>query len=197
MWYYSNPQRCNRLTERDGDKAISEKAMFSRNQKQHKKDFTCNYCRKSGHVKRNCFKFKNDKVKEENRKPVEARQANEEQCSAVCFKASIGSKKVWCVDSGSSSHVTNDRGFFRKFDDSVRVKVWLANGASTTSVGIGEGILECYDDGGNLNNIPVKEVLYVPDLDGGLLSVRKLTQKGLKVVFHETQCNIIVENSIK
>lgn len=183
----------NRLKDRKGENTGSEKAMYSHARKSYKKS-VCNYCKKPGHFQKDCFKLKRDhKEKETKQKGVEARQAKE-QCFTTCVRAMSGSRNSWCVDSGSSNHMTNDRHFCSKLDVSVRVKIWLANGSTITSAGIGEGFLKCYDGDGNINTIPVKDVLFAPDLDGGLLSVRKLAERGWKVVFDDARCNIISAN---
>lgn len=79
--------------------------------------------------------------------------------------------------------MSNEKAFFRELDDKVKIDVVLADGSVTRSAGIGEGVVKCIDSDGRVRDITFKEVLYLPELDRSLLSVRKLTQKGLKVEF--------------
>lgn len=56
------------------------------------------------------------------------------------------------------------------------------------STGVGEGLLKCVDEEGRTKEVAVKGVLYVPELNCGVLSVRKLTKKGLKVAVPGYEC---------
>lgn len=164
-----------------------------------RKEKVCYHCRKPGHFRRDCRQLKQQEQQEKksDRPPrggkkggPKAKQAAEADVT-ICFMAGDKrSKDGWFVDSGCSTHMTNKKAFFTELNENVKIRVVLADGSTTTSAGVGEGVVKCVDDKGVVSEIVFKDVLYVPDLDSALLSVRKLTQKGLKVKFGESRCTI-------
>lgn len=179
-----------------------EKAMRIQGKKQHseQREKGCFYCGKPGHFRRNCQLLQQRRESDgeasgsaggRKQDGTKAKKAAEVD-NPMCFVAGgIRRKGCWYVDSGCSCHMTNDKTFFNKIDETVKVEVVLADGSTTKSVGIGEGYATCLDAGGKAHEVLFKEVLYVPSLDSGLLSVRKLTQKGLTVRFEASKCEII------
>lgn len=184
-----------RRVDRSG--GSSEKAM--KLQGEPWKERVCYHCRKPGHFKRDCPQFQqqmgNGGEQNSGKKTgTKAKQATEKE-SPICF--TIGSnrhKSCWYVDSGCSSHMANDPKFFSVLDKSASVDVVLADGSITVAAGIGEGVVMCVGGDGVAREIVVTDVLYIPKLDSNLISVRKLTQKGLKVHFTESKCEIESES---
>lgn len=163
-----------------------------------RKEKVCYHCRKPGHFRRDCRQLKqlmhqekkSDHPQKAGKKGgPKAKQAAESDVT-ICFMAGEQSNSGWLVDSGCSTHMTNKRAFFSKLNEDVKIKVVLADGSTTTSAGVGEGTVNCIDDKGGVLEVLFEDVLYVPNLDSALLSVRKLTQKGLKVKFGESRCTI-------
>lgn len=109
---------------------------------------------------------------------------------AVCFVAGGVIPDAWTVDSGCICHMTNDRKFFNDFNRDVVVEVTLADGTVTKSAGSGSGVLFGVDGGGNRVAIRLENVLFVPSLESGLISVRKLALKGFAVTFEVDGCKI-------
>lgn len=110
----------------------------------------------------------------------------------ICFTVGNGRRKgCWYIDSGCSSHMTNDRSFFFDLDESKQVQVVLADGSVSKSHGIGEGFVKCIDADGNVLEVKLTEVLYIPALDSGLISVRKLSKKGFRVNFVGSACSVV------
>lgn len=89
--------------------------------------------------------------------------------------------------------MSNDKNFFEILNTCTNESITLANGDSVEVQGIGDGYLTYKDNKGKQNAIMVK-VLYVPTLEENLLSVRKLTEKGLQVKFTEKMCNIMKDD---
>lgn len=86
--------------------------------------------------------------------------------------------------------MTNDRSFFSAMKKDVAVEVTLADGTKTMSAGCGNGVLFGINGDGNRVAITLENVLFVPSLEGGLISVRKLALKGFSVVFEVNRCQI-------
>jgi len=97
------------------------------------------------------------------------------------------SSSGWCIDSGETSHINNDRSFFTKFSDTKPQRVMVANGQYMMSAGVGNGYINCQVSD-NVYTIPVSDVLYVPTLETNLLSVKKLTKQGHTVQFKGDIC---------
>ena len=92
----------------------------------------------------------------------------------VAFKVKVtvnSAASGWCVDSGATSHMTNDINLFSNLQK-INATVFLVEKSVIPAVGIGESILVC-----NTSNVCqdalLHDVLYVPDLDDNLVSVRK------------------------
>lgn len=110
--------------------------------------------------------------------------------SAVMFMVGSNRRRQWIVDSGASSHMTSDRQFFTMLDESSAPDVFLADGTAVKSAGCGEGKVYGVDGCGGMVEITLTDVLYVPSLNCGLLSVTKLTSRGFTVVCKESGCDI-------
>ena len=110
----------------------------------------------------------------------------------VCFNAhTTDIRKSWYVDSGATSHMCGDRNFFAKLNELQKSQVILADGQKLISAGVGEGVLHNIMDDGHNQQIKLLDVLYVPELKGNLISVKKLTDKGFEVHFKDDQCLIV------
>lgn len=141
-----------RRVERSGD--VSEKAMKTRSKDKEK---ICYHCRKPGHFRRDCRLLKSQQKSDAEHKVKpsgnKAKKAVEKDVP-ICFAAGGSRRKgCWYVDSGCSSHMTSDKDFFDKLDESVKIKVILADGSVTTSAGVGEGSVKCVDGEGKVVDI--------------------------------------------
>lgn len=178
-----------RRVERGGE--CQQKAM--KMQSKVKKEIICFHCQKPGHYKRNCRLLQEQKKTESNARSdaSKAKKVAEKELP-VCF--SVGDARnngCWYIDSGCSSHMTGNRAFFSKLDESVQVAVVLADGSVAKSCGIGEGSVVCVNSTGGAKKVVFKDVLYIPALDSALMSVSKLTEKGFTVRFSVSVCEIM------
>lgn len=81
--------------------------------------------------------------------------------------------------------------FFDALDESNSVQVVMANGNHTKSGGHGSGFVKCVDGAGEAIDVRLDNVLYVPELDSGLISVSKIADKGYDVLFKQNSVEII------
>ena len=86
--------------------------------------------------------------------------------------------------------MTNNKEFFQELNVSKSENVTIADGKVIKAKGVGKGFVHCYNDEGGVNKIILNDVLYVPELDEGLISVRKITEKGFEVKFKDNECKI-------
>lgn len=76
----------------------------------------------------------------------------------------------WYMDTGATSHMTNDSGTLRAYLNSSTLPViYVGNGKSIPVVGSGTATLNSIDP------LHLKNVLHVPDIIKNLVSVRKFT----------------------
>jgi len=122
------------VTERliQEDRKISERRIDSSSQvllansSSDKKKLTCFYCKKKGHIKKDCYKLKNDN---KNNKVYKC-ETNESESAVMIVNHALnvaGSKKTdWIVDSGATSHMSNDLNKFvdyKYLDNSIKVSL--------------------------------------------------------------------------
>ncbi|KRY42309.1 Retrovirus-related Pol polyprotein from transposon TNT 1-94 [Trichinella spiralis] len=82
------------------------------------------------------------------------------------YKGKIGD---WYVDFGATSHMTCNRNFFESLERR-KSTVYLADNTAIQAEGIGHGWLFCVTPDGTIEEIHVKDVLFIPSLETGLLS---------------------------
>lgn len=158
----------------------------------------CFFCKKGGHVKADCEKFKLWKAQKIPKKFNPREKANnvvqeETSCANWTFIVSKRSSGgiSWIIDSGATCHITNDRSFFEDLDEGVREEIYVANGYKVTSSGKGAGRVNLLDDAGALRSTTMTDVLFVPSMKCNLLSVKKLVKKGFEFRFNSGGAAII------
>jgi hypothetical protein len=169
---------------------------------------TCNHCKKKGHIKPNCHKWK-----AEIRRQVQA-ERSEQHASASFASAHMthvnGSvDKVysvhvhdncqphrWVLDTGASMHMACSRDVFSEYNEydysriSPPVTVDVANGTHATVHGIGHVMLHTMVDGVEEVHV-LKNVLHVPDLQHNLFSIREITKSGpVHLLFEDDMCTV-------
>lgn len=171
----------------------------------------CYFCKQPGHFRKHCKKLQSmkntcgDEKKQQHRKDDNHRGGNPKAKQAhdaagagaggsVCFMAGDAMPDCWVIDSGATRHMTSDRSFFKSMDDSDNSRVTLADGNKTKVCGVGEGVVFGENGRGERVEVTLKNVLYVPGLDGGLISVSQLAAKGFVAKFGASSCEILNAN---
>lgn len=169
------------MDERD-DKALKVllKKFVKTSQKQDVGEVTCFFCKKTGHLKKDCRKYIKGKANKEKEKANQA--VSEDSGTHICSDVQQDNccERAWYIDSGATSYMSSDKDFFKVLSTCTNEKVRLANGDNADVHGIGSGYLTCKDNERKQNKIIVKDVLYVPALEENLLSVRRLIEKAFK-----------------
>ncbi|XP_018402095.1 PREDICTED: uncharacterized protein LOC108779224 [Cyphomyrmex costatus] len=127
---------------------------------------SCFFCKRNGHLKRECEAYKvwkekrNKEEKSAAKKTVDNDKANKvEQKDEFLFMVSSNSSGDWIIDSGATSHVTSNKNCFVSFEHTDNSSLNVTNGQ---------------------------------DINGSLLSVKKLVNKGFTVNFSGDICEIKV-----
>lgn len=98
-----------------------------------------------------------------------------------CFKASY-INGGWVVDSGATCHMCAEERMFSSLDRTVTGGVTVASGHVIPAVG--RGIVNLFVKKGRLSEkVTLSNVLFVPELDGNLISVKNLIDNGFVVDF--------------
>ncbi|XP_073831708.1 uncharacterized protein [Musca autumnalis] len=157
-----------------------------------KTEIVCYFCKKPGHQKKNCMKYKSWKNKQGSAKngnkinTVEEIGNTENMPDEFLFKFGKNKKFTWLVDSGATRHAVSDKNFFNNLDENYKSSIELANGDCVSIKGIGSGEIKTIDEFGNEHTLKVKEVLYAPSLVDE--KRRKLDIKATEMIFIGYDC---------
>ena len=202
-----------KMKDRKENEGGHTKAMMAHNSFGQKKKFTCHYCGKPGHFKRNCRKLASELATNEKReksgfkaKREVTHKANkatsghkdvgnsssEDDALVVCHALSARSKDNWIVDSGATCHMCNDQNLFGNFENLPKSQeVTLGDGHALDATGQGTVSLVMRLPDGKIQRCVLHSVLYVPKLSYNLLSVTKASESGKIIKFDDAGCKIL------
>ena len=167
---------------------------------------TCHFCRKPGHIKRECWKLAQLQAAKGAGKKAERfkhaansatrKRADETTSSGdalvIGHALAATSKDIWIVDSGATCHMCNDETFFSELNTlNEPQEVSLGDGHKLQAVAEGEVLLHMLLPDGSTKRCTLKNVLLIPKLAYNLLSVSKASEKGKTVNFDESGCEIL------
>lgn len=107
-----------------------------------------------------------------------------------------GFVRSWVVDSGASSHMCSDKSAFTEMEQSSRSNVTVADGSENRVEGVSDCLIKCSGEKGETIDLTLRGVLYVPMLEGNMISIGKLAEKGVRAVFDNTGCKLVYGNTI-
>ncbi|KAG8472381.1 hypothetical protein CXB51_035329 [Gossypium anomalum] len=146
---------------------------------------TCNFCKKKGHIKSECYKLQN-KIKREAANQKEKQPENSGEADVVedysdgeLLVASVNDSKVseeWILDSGCTFHMSPNRDWFTTYETVSEGVVLMGNNASCKIAGVGTIKVKMFD--GIVRTL--SDVRYVPELKINLISLSTLDSKGYR-----------------
>lgn len=159
-----------------------EGVFYSRNRRQGNNNgnfrYRCNKCKKKGHKASEC----SDKPRYGEGKQERRNMACSSRQNLCLTSVSQMNKGIWCLDSGCTSHMSNNKDIFVNMDSETGT-LKLASDKHEAEVK-GKGKITFEDK--NTNYI-FHNALYVPELSINLISVGKITDHGYTVLFQENQ----------
>lgn len=166
-------------TRRKSSEKFEESALIAVKQRK----FRCFHCNKIGHIIKNC-PLKGTKT---NKCNLVAELCPDEQLTSegtllTALPININSDS-WYIDSGATCHMTNNKNLIKNYTEDQPRHVTVANNHKMQSNG--HGIVEVLIQG-RLKTLT--DVIFVPELSANLLSVSKMTEKGLEVYFDVNKC---------
>ncbi|CAL8999519.1 unnamed protein product [Prunus brigantina] len=142
----------------------------------------CYFCKKFGHMKRNCDRYKRWLDKQKAKGKFD--QVN------VCFESNAIeiSSDSWWLDSGATVHVANClQGFkTKRLPSKAEMKVFVGNGERVKVEYIGLARIEL-ESGFVLELV---DVVYIPSMKRNLISVSKLVKSNLQFEFDKSGFSI-------
>lgn len=207
-----------REEQRQTDNGLTDEAAYKvqshHSQGYHNKDQgrpKCYNCGKPGHIARNCFSRDNEFSRPttyrgrfrgrghapptRGRSMAKSARGDESYPSQRDFALRTTSSSPrsgpteWSIDSGASSHMTGSKSILQDFREDHTKKVALADGTEIDCVGVGTVVFNVTRNGQE-SKLTAADVLYVPTMDDNLISVSKLTDKGLDVNFSGRDCTV-------
>lgn len=169
-------------------------------------ELTCFFCKKPGHFKKHCQEFKDYRSKNKGKSSGKGngkRQSKGDEANTIqengeqngnsgdyLFMVSLSKSNKWIIDSGATSHISNNKQLFSTLDTEKCSSIDVANGNKESVKGKGTIKIAMVNDCGSVHSAAIQDVLYAPDIAGNMISVLKLCRRGYEVLFKGEQCTI-------
>lgn len=145
----------------------------------------CGYCKKKGHIKKNCKKLAYATTKREDEK-----KQKEDIINAAAHSAANMDTSYWYVDSGANRHVSSQLELFSEIRNEV-IKIKVANGSEVESLCSGNIKGYLVTSSGQLLLINLRNVLYVENKSFvNLISVKALASDNFTIQFSRFGCEL-------
>ena len=162
---------------RSSDRSSKNWRSRSKSKGKYNPNIICNYCKKKGHIKVDCYKLKNKQSADNRGKGSEsANSANIDNFDSLSVVDNcLEDENCWIMDSGASQHMTPNRSWFVKYEPTDG-RVIMGNNNSCKVAGTGTISLKFHD--GRIRTLT--GVKHIPDLKKNLISLGSLEERGCK-----------------
>ncbi|CAK9816176.1 Copia protein [Anthophora plagiata] len=193
----SNKSGAKLYKNRNNIKYNNQKGPYNR--KKTVPQIKCHQCGRKGHMKRECYFFKRSLQYAEKKKAtaqatqvmaeVEMENPGETTTSFAFMTGEYqqkgkDNKLNFLLDSGASEHITNRENVFSSFEEiKPPMKISIAKEGAFI-LATKRGTIEVTSDLGIKGAL--RDVLYCPEVPHNLLSVRRMQEAGMNVIFNNT-----------
>jgi hypothetical protein len=159
-------------------------------QQSEKNKRVCNFCRKPGHVFKDCFlRLGKEKVGYKNQKSSNA--------FLSAYISGEANDTDWFVDSGATEHMCCNKEMFATYRSlHVQWSVKIGDGSEIFALGVGSVKIKAFNGNQWVDSV-IENVLYVPALKLNLFSVCAVTDKGYNLVSNSKECRFEKDNEVK
>ncbi|KAL4376717.1 hypothetical protein GQ457_02G017480 [Hibiscus cannabinus] len=149
-----------------------------------KKEFTCFFCKKKGHLKKDCVKYKGWLEKKG------------KSISLVCFESNMVdvNYNTWWIDSGSTIHVSNSLQGLKNLREPVGAERHIYSGNKMQSHVEAIGTCELVLSSGFV--LILEKTFYIPSFSRNLISVSRLVPLGYCFNFSNVGFNLFYKSEI-
>jgi len=149
----------------------------------------CWKCEKEGHFKRDCKSKAPNKGKGSDDARSTKVKTTSNEGGDVYFPSSSThvDHEAWLIDLGASFHFTPHREWFCEYEKFDGGDVFFGDDRKARIIGCGKVKLKL--QGGRVRTLP--GVLHIPALAKNLISVSKLDDGGVKIVFEKDTCKMV------
>ncbi len=161
--------RCNNCGKYGHKGANCSQKRIAGGKRVSKKEPTCHFCNKPGHIKKNCFKLKNQK---------DDTYKRSDEVALIAKQMVYQRNEIWYADSGASRHMTNDLTGLIDVEKGLKEHIAMGNGTALSCEIKGSLKLGVQANGDSQIKILLRDVLYVPELKANLFSLSTVTRNG-------------------
>lgn len=196
----SNALTATNVKHNQKKQTMDKKAADKRTQ-HPRKEITCFYCQKRGHIARECRK----RLRETNNKEsTRSSKRDEETSNMSAFVGethakevlSLATEDIWLLDSGASKHMTFRRDWFSELQSCENEYVYLGDGTKCKVIGHGIIYIRRFVNGMWLDG-RLEDVLYIPDLNKNLFSVGACVNKNYDITFGKDCVKFYMNDTLK
>jgi hypothetical protein len=170
----------------------------------------CKYCRRTGHVKKNCFKLKKKELQNNNINRGSNENSNRDQqflntqemAFVTTSKNETSTNEIWICDSSACGHYCNFKEGLMNVKE-ICDEITLGNGKTMTATKVGDLKCKVIQLDGSSLDVTLCEVKYVPELWMNLFSLNKalkngytLSNKGLSICLSKGPCLVTFDRLI-
>jgi 5'-3' exoribonuclease 2 len=165
------------VNERSGEALVVKGAGSS---KSKNRDKTCFYCKRKGHIKEDCWRWKNKVEKDQDKhKPGDVNVAEDDSDAEYALTTVNGMHFAynWIMDSGCSFHMCPNRDWFSTYKSVDDGSVLMSNNTACKILGIGTVRIKLHD--GVVRTLT--NVRHIFGLKKNLISLGTLDEKGYRI----------------
>ena len=184
--------RTNTSSQRNPDGAFAAGRNFQKKGKQNVFKGKCHNCQERGHFARDCPKKSSSNCKKSNKGPSVHCVENDSSFmeDEALLTSSLINNPGWIIDSGATQHMTFVRENLSEYVE-FKQPSSVNLGDNRSILAYGKGVCRLVADlDGRTQNVSLRDVLYVPDLEKNLLSVRAMVKLGANVMFTGDKCEV-------